>query len=156
MQSYRKILVPVDGSELSTLALDKAVSLARLIDASLTVVHVMEPVALSYTGYEGAEINSAIALIENENVSGIRKYLVEFENKAKAKGVDADHRILKGNIQGEIVDLSNDFDLIVMGTQGRNALTSLLLGSTAEYVARHACCPVMLVREFRKDCRRKG
>ncbi|MDG6224236.1 MAG: universal stress protein [Candidatus Thermoplasmatota archaeon] len=155
MKDFKRILVPVDGSELSELAFKKALSLVELIDGKLTVLHVIEPVSLSYTGFEGAEINSAITLIESESVNAVEKYLKKFKKMGKENDIIIDTVIAKGNISSEIVEASDDFDLIVMGSQGRNMITSLLLGSVAEYVSRHACCPVMLVRPTRKGCKKK-
>lgn len=155
MKDFKRILVPVDGSELSELAFKKALSLVGLIDGKLTVLHVIEPVSLSYTGFEGAEINSAITLIESESISAVEKYLKKFKNMGKESGMKVETIIAKGNISSEIVEASDDYDLIVMGSQGRNMLSSLLLGSVAEYVSRHACCPVMLVRPPRKGCKKK-
>ncbi len=69
-------------------------------------------------------------------------------SKEKGMGVNTVH--LRGNAANEIIDASKQYDLIVMGTHGRSGLTHLLIGSVAEKVARHACCPVLLIRE--KPC----
>ncbi|MGA1821520.1 MAG: universal stress protein [Thermoplasmatota archaeon] len=155
MQSYRKILVPVDGSPLSDLSFGKALSLAELIDGEVTVIHVIEPVALNYTGFEETDISASLGMVESESVKSVRKMLDNYMIYGKDSDVPIKTRIMHGSVASEIVDLSSNFDLIIMGTQGRNMLSSLFLGSVAEKVARHACCPVMLVREFKKDCHKR-
>lgn len=155
MKSYKKILVPVDGSPLSDLAFERAVGLADMIEGSVTVVHVIEPVALNYSGFEEADMVSSLGLIESESIKSVKNMLEGYEKTAESEGVDVDTKILHGSIAQEIVQLSSEYDLVVIGTQGRNMLSSLFLGSVAEKVARHACCPVMLVREFKKDCHKQ-
>ena len=59
-------------------------------------------------------------------------------------GVSAHDEIVKAAIDG-------NFDLIILGTQGRTGLAHLLIGSTAEKVVRHAPCPVLVVREREHD-----
>jgi nucleotide-binding universal stress UspA family protein len=148
MEDYKSILVPIDLSEASRMAFEKALSFAKLVKGRVTIVHVAEPVILTYTGYTGGiEVTNAINVIENENISGVRKYLEKLQAEARDFGVDCHVRIEKGNVQSTLVEISGDYDLIIMGTQGRGMVSSILLGSVAEYVSRHAACPVMLVRK---------
>ena len=155
MESYRKIMVPVDGSPLSDLSFESALSLASLIDGEVTLVHVIEPVTMNYSGFEEAEIATSLGILESESVRSVQNMLKDYVESGKASDVTVRTRIIHGSVASEIVDLSSKYDLIIMGTQGRNMLSSLFLGSVAEKVARHACCPVMLVREFKKDCHKR-
>lgn len=61
-------------------------------------------------------------------------------------GLNVRSMIVKGSPSNEIIRLSNDYDLIVMGTLGRTGLAHLRLGSVAERTVRHARCPVLVVR----------
>jgi nucleotide-binding universal stress UspA family protein len=152
MKNYKKILCPVDGSPLSDLAFDRALGLVKLIQGSLTVVHVIEPIALNYSGFEEADMVSSLGLIESESIKSVKRMLEGYSKSAESEGVEIETKILHGSIAHEIVQLSSEYDLVIMGTQGRNMLSSLFLGSVAEKVARHACCPVTLVRKLKKDC----
>lgn len=155
MQTYRRILVPVDGSPLSDLAFDRAVSLASLIDGEITVVHVIEPVTLNYSGLEEAEMATSLGILESESVRSVRKMLTNYVESGAGSDVSIKTKVIHGSVASEIVELSSRYDLIIMGTQGRNMLSSLFLGSVAEKVARHACCPVMLIREFKENCHKR-
>jgi hypothetical protein len=69
--------------------------------------------------------------------------------------VSVSHVLHTGVPDEEIVELArtSHADLIVLGTHGRTGLARLLMGSTAERVVRHACCPVMVVRQFERERR---
>lgn len=155
MKRYKKILCPVDGSPLSDLAFESAMGLADMINGSITAVHVIEPVALNYSGFEEADMATSLGMIQSENVKSVKSMLSNYSKWGKKEGVKVKTEIIDGSISNEIVRLSNKYDLIIMGTQGRNMISSLFLGSVAEKVARHACCPVMLVRKFKEDCHRQ-
>lgn len=147
MKRYKKILVPVDGSELSYDAFEQAVSLASLVDGTVTVLHVIEHLYSDYTVLEGQDMISASTLIESETREQVKAFLKEYVEKGKEEGVIVETLINEGPVAHEIIDLSKKFDLIIIGTHGRRMIASLLMGSVAEKVSRHAFCPVMLVRE---------
>ena len=60
--------------------------------------------------------------------------------------IDYEHVYLRGNAGPEIVNLSQEGDLVVLATQGRSAMLRLVIGSVAQYVLRHANCPVIMAR----------
>lgn len=141
---YKRILVPVDGSETSNKALVAALQLAREGSGRVRVVHVFD--ALVYmTGYEfGADI-----LDQAQGYA--RKTLDDALAIAKASGVEADGKLLDlpGRRLGEVVaDEARAFeaDLVVVGTHGRRGVGRVLLGSGAEEVIRMAPVPVLVVR----------
>lgn len=149
MKKYKRILVPVDGSDLSNDAFEQAVSLAKLIGGTVTVLHVIEHLYSDYTILEGQDMISASTLIETETKEQVQTFLSEYERNGKKEGVQIKTLIREGPVAHEIIDLSKKFDLIIIGTHGRRMITSLIMGSVAEKVSRHAYCPVMLVREIR-------
>jgi len=81
-----------------------------------------------------------------------RRVLDDLKEKSKKAGMDIRTFMKTGEAASEIIELSKDYDLIIMGTRGRNPIASLVLGSVAENVARKACCPVMLIREKSEGC----
>lgn len=147
MKRYRNILVPVDGSELSNDAFDQGLSLASLIDGTVTALHVIEHLYADYTVLEGQDMISASTLIETETREQVRNFLKDYVRKGKEAGVKVKTMIREGPVAHEIIEVSKKFDLVILGTHGRRRITSLLMGSVAEKVSRHAYCPVMLVRE---------
>ena len=141
---YERILVPVDDSPTSALALHEAIRLAQGRPSRLRVVHVIDTVNIN------AEFTADIARPMRE--SG-RKILRDAEAHARKAGVEAETNLLEIEmISDRISDLvareaeSWNADVIVMGTHGRRGLNRLFVGSVAEGVVRTAPVPVLLVR----------
>ena len=136
-----KILVPVDFSEGSDLALDWATVLARDTGATLLLVHV-EAIPLTDAG--GGEFIYAVPEPPTQELAErLEKVL------PKDPQVPFLHRMLTGDPARSILRTaeSEDVDLIVMGTHGRRGLSRLLMGSVAEEVVRKAPCPVLTVKQ---------
>ena len=150
MKRYKKILVPVDGSEQSLEAFEQALSLAKMVNGEITIIHIAEASFYGSLPFELTDVDSAVEVIKKETKNRITMILDNLVQKAQKIGVIAKSKMIKGNIANEIVKESKKHDLIIMGSMGQNALSTLLLGSIAEKVTRHACCPVMLVREPEK------
>ena len=128
MDSYKKILVPYDGSEHSERALEHAIRIAASMGAEITVLHVLHPPNL---GWES----------EDKDMLG------EAQKKAEEAGVKANSKRVGGNPREEISkEAEEGYDIIVMGSRGIGGLKHILLGSVAEYVVRQSKHPVLIVR----------
>ena len=144
---YGKILVPVDGSETSTLGLNEAIKIAKAQGSELRLVHIVNEFILDYTYSPGLY---ATNLIESLVKAG-RTVLDAAESVAQREGVKAE-RVLLESIGGRAADLilaqAQEWhaDLIVMGTHGRRGLARMAMGSDADQVVRAANSPVLLVR----------
>ena len=145
---YKKILVAVDGSHCSDLALDHAIGLAAICDAELQVVHVIDNGYLKYDmGYvDLTDLRAGL-------IKGGEDLLAEAQEKAKARHVRCqtimiDEIVALGDIAHQIRQLVDDSaaELVVLGTHGRHGMSRLLLGSVAESLARQCPVPVLLVR----------
>ena len=143
----------MDDSELSKQAFENALDLAGMTGGEVTVMHVIEPIPFLYHDLSEDEISAPYLGSIEENDARVDSMLQHYVAHGKEWGVDVHKLIRKGNVPEEIIRASSNFDIIIIGTLGRNALSSLLLGSTAEKVSRYACCPVMLVREVGSECR---
>jgi nucleotide-binding universal stress UspA family protein len=145
MNAFRKILVPVDFSEHSDLALQTAVALSRSQGAALAIVYVNEPLMVPVP--EGYVLFSEAQL---EQMSAeYQRVLTKQKQIAEAAGtIQVEVQLLHGFADREICSFAEQgaFDLIVMGTHGRRGLSHALLGSVAERVVRMAPCPVLTVR----------
>ncbi len=148
MKRYKRILVPVDGSELSNDAFEQAVSLAKLINGTVTVLHVIEHIYPGLSDMDGLEMISTSGLIKTETREQVQTFLEKYSTQGEEKGVQTSTLIREGSVAHEIVNISKTFDLVIIGTHGRRMIASLLMGSVAEKVSRHAHCPVMLVRNI--------
>lgn len=146
MKAIRKILVPIDFSPNAGEATEWATELARRYDASLTILHVVQPV--SYAVPEGYIAPSPTVLAEMMTDLGQSLEAAKKKIEASAPGVPVITELIQGVPFAEIVQFARegDFDLMVMGTHGRTGLKHALLGSVAEKVARKAPCAVLTVR----------
>ncbi|MFO1219733.1 MAG: universal stress protein [Burkholderiaceae bacterium] len=144
---YKKILVPIDGSETAARGLDEAIALAKATGASLHLVHAIEAVPVA------AEMMTAEvwdALMQGLRANG-EQLLGEATAATGKAGVNTTRHLLE--LPGERVAdaiLSEakaaGCDLIVMGTHGRRGFQHVLLGSDAERVLRLSPLPVLAVR----------
>jgi nucleotide-binding universal stress UspA family protein len=139
---FKKILVPLDGSQLSQRALEPALALGKYTGAELLLVRtpVVDTLSFAATESKHAEArNDALVYLET-----IRKANEQTELHIQT-------RLIEGDVAGTIVDtaLSEQVDLIVMSTHGYSGLTRWVLGSVTEKVLRSAPCPVLAVRAAR-------
>ena len=141
----KRILVPLDFSSNSALALDYAYALAQKFDAALHLVHVcevpsmmtasMDAYAIAYTDWSqrlGEEAERELTRLLPALARVTVSTEVLFGTPARAIVTAAD---------------TNGADLIVMGTHGHGAVMHLVMGNVAERVVRTASCPVLTVRE---------
>jgi nucleotide-binding universal stress UspA family protein len=142
---YKRILVPVDGSETSNKGLDEAIQLAKLTGASLHLVHVVDELTFA-TGFE-MYTGDMIGLLKEAG----EQILGEAKARAEAGGIET-ATFLSENFGARVCDIVVDqalqchADLIVVGTHGRRGVGRLIMGSDAEQIVRMAPVPVLLVR----------
>lgn len=144
---FKHILVAVDGSESSRLALHEAANLAREQQARLRIVHVVDEVKVHWE----MEFADLAALREAAIQSG-REILNRAKLVAQDAGVEAEAKLLEigmpgGRIADKIAQEAGAWpaDLIVAGTHGRRGFNHLLMGSVAEGVLRVAPTPLLLI-----------
>jgi nucleotide-binding universal stress UspA family protein len=144
---YKRILVPLDGSETAWNALETALELAVDMAAELRPIYVVDVPVLAFDspGFDPGIIRDAFEQ-EGQRVSA------QAEARMKQHGVAGAARIEEVAGPGEdvaerILLAAGDWhaDLIVMGTHGRRGLRRLVLGSVAERVLRSTTLPVLLV-----------
>jgi nucleotide-binding universal stress UspA family protein len=145
---YKRILVAVDGSETSALAMQEAISLAKDQQALLRIIYVAdefvvvgEGVPFDYAKYE--------ASVKEYGQSILNK----MEALAKKAGIQVESSLIENTdyttrIAETIVKETSKWqaDLLVIGTHGRRGFSHFVLGSVAEGVIRLCSTPVLLVR----------
>jgi nucleotide-binding universal stress UspA family protein len=146
---YKQILVAVDGSNTSNLALNEAIKLAKDQQAALRLIHVVDETPAYVTGvspYPFAEYQKAIREIG-------QKVLSAGVTMAQESGIKVDTKLAVIEILTQrICDMINEdakrwpADVIVIGTHGRHGFNHLMLGSVAEGVIRLATKPVLIIR----------
>lgn len=139
-----KMLVPLDGSELSASVLPFAADLAKSMGASIVLFHaVFEPV-MTYPGAEAVFDAGALKGMD----AGAHEYLAAVALDLDAKGVKTNRAVAIGNAMDGIVWAAGreSAGLIVMSTHGRSGIGRMVLGSVADAVVRRSALPVILVR----------
>ncbi len=144
MTAIKNILCPTDFSPCSEAAVSYAVDLAARLGASVKLVHVFQvPI---YVGWEdGPAALAATTQFLDESRKRATALLDALRAKCAARGVTVSAQQVDGLPHAQIGELSQQADLIIMGTHGRTGVSHLMLGSVAERVVRTAKCPVMTV-----------
>ncbi len=148
---YRKILVPVDGSEASTAGLREAIKLAKGPGCQIQLVHVVNEFIPDY-GYAGVY---AAEFMDSLRKTG-QNILDSAEAFAQREGLKPSCVLLEavgGQAADSILEQAKAWvpDLIVMGTHGRRGLVRMVMGSDAEAVVRGATVPVLLLHAVPKQ-----
>jgi len=153
---YRRILVPVDGSDTAKRGLEEAINLADALESELRIIHIVDDSALALNPETGV---AAAPLVEDFAENG-RQILEDARALATKKGTVAGI-VLHENFTGRVADLIVDeakkwgAELIVMGTHGRRGIRHAVLGSDAEAVVQASSVPVLLVRSPRPQTKKK-
>jgi nucleotide-binding universal stress UspA family protein len=139
-----RILCPVDGSNPSARGLHNAIVLARGLNARLTVMTVIADLAPLF----GAPRRPDMAKVASDYQKMERDQFEQFIKGFDFRAATWDKEVHYGHPADEIVRLATDakYDLVVMGSTGRSGLPRILLGSTAETVARRSPCSVLTVK----------
>lgn len=139
---WKKILVPVDFSDLSKEAIRIAVSLAKQFDAKITLLHVVE---LSSRGFSIESGTAAYAAMDcaQRSLDGMADEI------PTALANERVVRLTGGGVSDKIVDTARELssDLIILATHAFGFFKRLLMGSTAESVNRDAPCEVLVVHD---------
>jgi len=136
---FKKILVPLDGSNLAEGILPRVEWLAKIHGAEVTLLRVA--VAHTFPGMDPVQHQVSV-------VREAEEYLAKVEENLKSVGVNARAVVRYGHDAQEIVEhaRNRDFDLIAMSTHGRTGLTQFVLGSVASKVIHTATIPILLCR----------
>jgi len=145
---YERILIAADDSECSKKALQHGHYLAKQMEASVALVHVIEPASPTNYGADPLMGQQPLIIPETTEIQeeNSRAMLEEIsEQFTDVKEIFTFSRI--GNPKQEILALAGEWaaDLIIMGTHGRTGFDHFISGSVSESVIRKANCPVLVV-----------
>jgi len=138
---FKKILVPLDGSELAAKILPHVVDLAKTHDSQITLLHV-------YYAGESETFPDWIEKARAEEEKSCALLLAQAAKDLEAQGVkEVKVECVEGSPAREIIGYAeeNGMDLIALATHGRGEV-AWVLGSVAEKVVSHATVPVLLFR----------
>lgn len=140
---YKKILVPVDGSELARRALDHAEELAKTFDAEIILLQVISIIQV----YGGPEVVTPLMVDQNQQ-EAVQRYLSNLAEELRNRGLKVTPKVRMGlQVAAEIIDFAKEcgVDLIVMCTHGYSGITLWVLGSVARKVLTRAETSILLI-----------
>jgi nucleotide-binding universal stress UspA family protein len=141
---YKKILVPLDGSELAKRGLEEAEKLAKFFEAEIVLFQVVPFMPI----YGSPELVTPL-IVDEKQKEAVEKYLATLVEELKKRGLRVTATVRTGQqVAAEIIDFAKEVgaDLIVMCTHGRSGITRWVLGSTAHKVLIRAETPILLIR----------
>jgi nucleotide-binding universal stress UspA family protein len=146
---YQRLLVPVDGSELSGRAIEESIRLAKQLGAEITGF-VAEPAVAMPTniGIEPNRFQRTTTMHEEKTAEHAMKLLGSFEARAREAGVAfKGHYARNNNVDAAIAQAAQEqgCDMIVMVTHGRGAFGEMLFGSHTKGVMSRSKLPVLVL-----------
>lgn len=142
-KNIQKILIPTDGSDYSMRAAEYGISIAKMLDAQIMVVYVIDDVVLDQISKVTEHED-----VERELKQDGQRHINYVLGLAEKESVKATSLLTKGRPFDQIVHLAKEqnMDLIVMGTYGLRGAERILIGSVAERVIEYSPCPVLVVK----------
>ena len=138
----KHIVVGVDGSAQSDAALRFAYEEARLRSSALRAVYVWSASGAAYVGETFTPTADVFVEAGHHAEAVLREALARL---APDPGVTVEAVSVEGDPAVELVEQARDAELLVVGSRGRGATASLVLGSVSQSVAHHAPCPLVIV-----------
>ena len=140
---YKKILAPLDGSELAECTLSH-------VEAVATGCHFPEVVLLRVVEpfHQLPEVSEDLVKKAMEGaLENAKGYLSQIADRLRKKGITANTVVLQGQVADEILDFTkkNNIDLIVMSTHGRSGIARWTMGSVTDKIVRHSNVAVLTV-----------
>ena len=145
---YKKIMVPLDGSELAECVLPHVEAFIEGCHVNhILFVRVVEPAATFYSG----DYPISPEVMKERETAGekiARDYLDQVLSRLEHTGAELYSEVLIGNVAESLADYSenNEFDLILIATHGRSGVNRWVRGSIADKVLRSSHIPVLMVR----------
>lgn len=149
MALFHRILVPVAFDASTAAALDLACALARELDATVDLVHVIDVPESARADLETwAAVTTSRAYVGDYRGGAEAKLRLLADELGPSLPRPAATHVVAGDPASTIVDHArkHGHDLIVMGAHGRRGIARVFLGSVAERVTRRADCAVLTVR----------
>lgn len=147
VQKYEHILVAVDGSYESELAFEKAVNVALRNNSELVLTHVIDTRALQ-------SVATFDTYIYDKLEQEAKEVLSDLEKQAREQGITNIKQVIEfgnpKNLLAHDIPEREHIDLIMVGATGLNTFERLLIGSSSEYIMRHAKVDLLVIRDSNK------
>lgn len=149
MMSFKRILVPLDGSSLSERAVPTALALAQKFGSQIILLRVLDiPIPTGPTSHPEVTIGWVREARQQAHEEA-RSYLEAMQRKLCDEGVETRTLLRDKSPALDILDVASEegVDLIVISSHGEGGLAPWAFGSVAQKVTYHSPCPVLLVRQ---------
>jgi len=152
---YKKIMVPLDGSELAECVLPHVEGFIASCQVSTIVfVRAVKPEPMVSRGaYATGEVDLTVIeentqRIEAEKKSSAKNYLDQVVGRLKHDGVEFQTEVIVGTVAESLIDYTeaNNIDMILIATHGRSGVSRWVRGSIADRILRGSSIPVLMVR----------
>ncbi len=147
---YKKIMVPLDGSNLAECVLPYVEAVLKGADSpEVLFVQAIEPITIPLgRGISGVTSMERLKELESHNRAEAEEYLKEAVTRFKEAGVNARADVIEGKAAEALSDyaIKNNVDLIIVATHGRSGVSRWVWGSVAERLIRSSNAPVLVVR----------
>ena len=153
---YKKIMVPLDGSELAECVLPHVEGfIEKCPIKTITFIRALKPEPMMSRGsYATSEVNfkrieENTKKIEEEKKSSAEGYLAQVTDRfSKYAAVTFQTKVIIGDVADSLIDYAseNDIDLIIIATHGRSGISRWVRGSIADRILRASRIPVLMVR----------
>ncbi len=148
MKTINRILVPTDFSNNARAAFEYSLEMAKTFNASVDVVHV-------YSDYVPEMPLADPTYMMGQTVSELKEALLNFVDKEMESGegtmtdkkIKVHSQLLNGAAAPSIIELSKDYDLVIMGTAGSQSFGEIMFGSVSTNVSQKALCNVLMIPE---------
>jgi len=139
----KKILVPIDGSKHSEMAMEKAKEFAAVYGSSVVLLHVNDFHQHMFNYNAGGEEHfiELFDQLSNNILEGGKEKLASLGDRVETVK-------LEGSVANKIIDYANtnDFDMVIIGSHGKGAIHNFLMGGVAHKIILHVNKPVLVVR----------
>ena len=153
--TYKRVLVPFDGSKFSKKALDEAILISKMAGGTIYLCTIISISSIVPPGsFLGLMKEASTGKLQRKMMRAAKMQVKQMEetqiNYCKSKGVKAQYKIIiDGYVSDEILKFAKKkaVDLIVIGSQGLQGMSKVkTLGSVSRKVSESASCPVLIVR----------
>lgn len=143
---YKRILIPLDGSQLAEMAVEHAIHLAQIENSELHLIRAW---------HKNEHLDHPFPVEPDWDKMKLHRqaYLKMIANRIETEGLPIEVHLEERDAAEAILATAKSLnvDLIVMTTHGHGGLTRFLMGSVTDKVVRHANCPVFVVRHTKRD-----
>jgi nucleotide-binding universal stress UspA family protein len=147
--NLRRILIPLDGSELAEQVREPAIALGGLMDSEYTLIRVVQSRSLPANHPAVAELRTGEKPRLEKRKAEAQAYLDRVAERLRAQALRIQtHVVVAESVATAVLDMARekDIDVIAVATHGRSGLKRLLLGSVADKIVRGAFTPVLVYR----------